>query len=143
MQIRNGGIFMKRLKENTMIYLIGSIGYSGIEILWRGFTHWTMAVTGGICFLLLYRLNFRCLRDHWAVKCLKGSAIITGVEFIVGCIVNRQLHWNVWDYSDSFGNVLGQVCPLYSILWFFLCIPVFKLATSLKRKFFLHNLRRA
>ncbi|MEG2596818.1 MAG: hypothetical protein RR977_00180 [Oscillospiraceae bacterium] len=128
---------MRFLKENALIYMIGSLGYSIIEIVWRGFTHWTMAITGGICFLALYRLNFRCLKDHWIIKCLKGSALITLIEFMVGTIVNLRLQWNVWDYSNAFGNILGQVCPLYSALWFFLCIPVFKLASQIKSKIFL------
>jgi len=26
----------------------------------------------------------------------------------------------VWDYSDRRWNVYGQICPLYSLLWFVL-----------------------
>lgn len=125
---------MSKWKEYTFVYLIGSAGYSALELLWRGFTHWTMAITGGICFLCLYRLNFRCLREHWALKCLKGSMLITGIEFAVGWIVNLRLKWEVWDYSHAFGNILGQICPLYTILWFFLCIPVFHLADWIQKR---------
>mgnify|MGYP003379096088 CR=1 FL=1 len=67
-------------------------------------------------------------------KCLVGDAVITGVEFCVGCVVNRWLHWNVWDYSQLAGNLLGQICPLYSFLWYLLSAPISWLAAGLRRK---------
>ncbi len=124
---------IRRARDYSLVWLIGSAGYSLIEILWRGFTHWTMAVTGGLCFALLYQLNLRHPRERTALKCLRGAAVITAVEFLVGCIVNLKLKWQVWDYSNSFGNLLGQVCPLYTALWFFLCIPVYRLAGGVRR----------
>jgi uncharacterized membrane protein len=50
------------------------------------------------------------------LRCLVGCGIITSPEFIVGCIVNRGLHMNVWDYSAQKFNLLGQICPLFSII---------------------------
>ena len=50
--------------------------------------------------------------------------MITGVEFIVGMIVNRQMHLNVWDYSGQQYNFKGQVCLLYTNLWILLSCPV-------------------
>ena len=35
-------------------------------------------------------------------------------------IVNIILGWNVWDYSNLPGNLLGQICPQFTVLWFFL-----------------------
>lgn len=123
---------LQKLKECGIVYLIGSFGYSLIEILWRGFTHWTMALTGGLCFLLIYRIDGRHAAERLPAKCLRGACCITAVEFLVGCLVNLKLKWKIWDYSDLFGNLLGQVCPLYSVLWFFLCIPVFHAAKSIR-----------
>ena len=100
---------IRKARDYSVVWLIGSAGYSLIEILWRGFTHWTMAVTGGLCFALLYQLNLRHPRERMTLKCLRGAAVITAVEFLVGCIVNLKLKWQVWDYSNSFGNLLGQV----------------------------------
>ena len=51
----------------------------------------------------------------------------------MGCVVNRLLKWQVWDYSGRFGNLLGQVCPLYTGLWFLLCIPVYGLAGLVRK----------
>ena len=124
---------IEKVNEYSMVYTMGSLGYSIIEIIWRGFTHWSMAITGGICFLCLYLLNIRFV--HWKLwkKCLLGCSIITGIEFIVGYIVNRIMQLNVWDYSQRLFNVLGQICPLYTLLWFLLCIPVFSLCNYLNR----------
>lgn len=125
---------MKKLRENLTIYTIGSVGYSFLEILWRGFTHWTMGITGGVCFLCLYKTNIKMNRQPLWKRCLTGSAIVTGIEFAVGCIVNIKLKWNVWDYSKMHFNLAGQVCLLYSVLWFFLCMPVSFLSRVLHRK---------
>ena len=46
-----------------------------------------------------------------------GACVITALEFLTGCVVNLWLEWDVWDYSQLPGNVLGQVCPQYFILW--------------------------
>lgn len=49
-----------------------------------------------------------------------GAIIITLLELIVGTIVNIILGWNVWDYSNLPGNLWGQICPQFTVLWFFL-----------------------
>ena len=40
------------------------------------------------------------------------------VEFVSGCIINLWLGLGVWDYSGMAGNLLGQVCPAFGLLWF-------------------------
>lgn len=108
--------------EHTATFAIGALGYGCIEILWRGHTHWTMLLCGGVALLVLRRISRTAL--PFLTQCALGSASITGLELSAGLVVNRALHWGVWDYSAYWGNVLGQVCPLYSTLWFLLCIPV-------------------
>lgn len=125
---------MLKLREYAAVYTIGSIGYSVIEILWRGFTHWTMAVAGGAGFLLLYLTELKMAGKALAQKCAVGCALLTSVELAAGCIVNLALRMNVWDYSGFRGNLLGQVCPLYSALWFLLCIPVMPLSHVVQRR---------
>ena len=39
------------------VFSLGGLGYGGIEILWRGATHWSMLLTGGVCLLLLEQLD--------------------------------------------------------------------------------------
>ena len=119
------------LLSNIIIYAIGFIGYGLLEIIWRGYTHWTMAVTGGFCLLALF--HFYRVFSHvplW-LKCLSGALIITGIEYAVGIIVNVHLKWNAWDYSRFKYNISGQICMLYTFLWTLLCIPVSKFCTFL------------
>jgi len=40
-------------------------------------------------------------------------------------LVNMRLGWGVWDYSEMPGNVLGQICPTFSAIWFVLCLVFF------------------
>ena len=108
---------MHRLTKNTMMFISGCIIYGFLEILWRGYTHWTMILTGGICLVLLYNMFNRLENVHTLCKCVYGAGIITLVEFIVGCVVNIMLGMNVWDYSAIPFNLFGQVCVLFSTLW--------------------------
>ncbi len=113
--------------EQAVIFVFGAINYMAIEILWRGHTHWTMAVAGGLCAMLIYVFNYQFNDMNLIYKCFTGAVIITAVELVTGLIVNMTLKWNVWDYSERAFNFLGQICPLYFVLWFLLCIPVIKL----------------
>lgn len=114
---------MKTIGTRAFVFLTGCFIYSLMEISARGFTHWTMTLTGGIILTILYEM-FTGLRNvpFWQ-KCIIGSLIITSVEFTVGVIVNIILGWNVWNYSDMPFNILGQICLPFTVLWFFLCIP--------------------
>ena len=93
-----------------------------------------MALTGGICFTILYNLNKKFSHKPLLEKCLMGSAVITAVEFIVGCIVNLGLKMNVWDYNKMHFNLLGQICLLYSFLWFLLSFPLVSLCKRLQKR---------
>ena len=117
------------------VFLIGAAGYSFIEILWRGYTHWTMTLTGGICLVLIFLMNESLPDVTLGTKCMLGSALITSAELIVGVTVNIILKWNVWDYSSVPLNFMGQICLPYTVLWYFLCIPVLWFCTQMGRLF--------
>lgn len=108
---------MKPLKIPTL-FLTGGILYILLEIIWRSHSHWTMFLLGGLCFVCLGAINeiIQWEMPLWK-QVLIGACIVTGLEFITGIIVNLMLHWNVWDYSSMPGNILGQICPQYFILW--------------------------
>ena len=114
---------MNKLKITIKYVFLGIIGliiYMSLEILWRGYTHWTMGVLGGICFICLGLINeLLSWKTPLVLQMLIGSTIITILEFITGCIVNLWLGWNVWDYSNLPLNLLGQICLPFSILWYF------------------------
>lgn len=105
-----------------MEIILGIIGgrlYTWIELLWRGWTHWAMFILGGVCFVILGLLNEYKIPWHWCLlrQAVVGACIVTGFEFITGCIVNLWLGWGVWDYSDLPFNICGQICLYYFLLW--------------------------
>ncbi|MEA5010599.1 MAG: hypothetical protein VB100_02620 [Angelakisella sp.] len=125
-----------RSKELAVLFLLFAFGgavYSLLETLYRGYTHWTMALTGGACTATLYALSKPLSKLKLWKKCGIGSLIITSYEFVVGCIVNLWFGWQVWDYSAVPGNLLGQICPLFSLIWFMLCAPLFVLCSWLRK----------
>ncbi len=108
---------MKIWKQSVLFYL-GGCGYVGLELLWRGRSHGSMFVAGGLCFLLLGGLNRARPRLPLPLRAVVGALTITMVELAAGLAVNRS--YAVWDYRGRPGNFLGQVCPLFTLLW----IPV-------------------
>ena len=120
---------IRNKKEYAAVFVTGAVIYSLIEILWRGSTHWTMAVTGGICLMLIHKCNERHDRLDLLSRCSLSSFYITGVEFAVGWLLNVRLHMMIWDYSDKALNVMGQICPEYWAYWYLLSIPAIMLST--------------
>ena len=127
---------MLKALELLSVYLLGAFGYGGLELLWRGRTHWTMLLLGGFCFLLVYLINTEMHAALWQ-KWLLSAAVITTLEFLCGCLINLRLGWNVWDYSGMRGNLLGQICPQFFVLWLLLSIPCSWLSAGLKKLFHL------
>lgn len=114
---------MSKAKKYGVLALIGGIIYGALEILVRGHTHWTMIILGGVCFVAIGLINEVIPWEMpLTVQMLIGSIIITALEFCCGCIVNLWLGWDVWDYSKLWGNFLGQICPLYSVIWYFVSL---------------------
>ena len=117
--------FLSRNRRALFTFELGAVCYPAIELIWRGRTHWSMALTGGACLLAIGRMNGRLRgRVGWPGRCALGSLIITSFELSVGLVVNRCLKWNVWDYSRVPGNLLGQICPRFCLYWFLLNIPL-------------------
>lgn len=106
-----------------ILFLTGGAAYNVIEYLWRGYSHWTMAIDGGICLVGIYLIT-TYTDINFIYKVLCCSALITLVELVSGLIINRMLHWDVWDYSALPMNFLGQICFSYTVLWTALCIPI-------------------
>lgn len=109
--------------RELVLFLIGGAAYCGIEILFRGYTHWSMYILGGLCFVIIGLINELLT---WKIPLISqmfiSSIVITVLEFITGCIVNLWLGIGVWDYSDQPYNLLGQICLLFTNLWFLLSL---------------------
>lgn len=108
----------KLLNKYITLFDVGGLIYVLLELLWRGRSHWTMFMLGGLCFVALGLINeiLPWEMPLWQ-QMLLGACIVTALEFLTGCIVNLWLGWGVWDYSNMPGNILGQICPQYFVLW--------------------------
>jgi len=106
---------MRQYLKLLFLFASGGLLYNLLELFYRGWTHWTMFFLGGLCFVALGAINEVIPWDMplWQ-QVIIGAGIITTMEFIIGCIVNLWLGWDVWDYSHEFADVLGQICPLFS-----------------------------
>ena len=113
------------MKNNMILkFVIGAASYGLIEIMWRGYTHWTMVLTGGACFVTLGKIFEKTKRFGVIPMAVCGAAVITLFELIVGIAANLIFKMQVWDYSKMKGNFLGLICPQFSFLWFLLCLPL-------------------
>lgn len=121
--------------EYGIIFTVGALAYGALEVLYRGFTHWTMPLVGGFCFLLLYLISIKSRDPLWK-KCIMGGAVITAVEFVAGSLINIRLGWNVWSYSGMYANLMGQICLGFSICWTVISIPCIAFCGVLKRYLF-------
>ena len=112
---------MNKLLKYYTLGTLGGVIYVFIELLWRGYSHWSMFLLGGICFIALGLINEVIPWEMpLTAQMFIGCTIITVLEFITGCIVNLWLGWDVWNYSDLPYNLLGQISVTSSIGWYFL-----------------------
>lgn len=112
---------MSVIFKNLILFALGGIIYVIIELLWRGYSHFSMFLLGGLCFWLIGSMNeYGSRKPPLIFQMTVGTAVITTLEFITGCLVNVKLGLNVWDYSDMPMNIMGQICLPYMLLWFIL-----------------------
>ncbi len=126
--------------KNFTLFSVGALGYSIMEILYRGFTHWTMALTGGLCLIMLWYIAKALHFAPLALQALLGGISITVSELCVGIIVNVWLGWNVWDYSEHTVNFLGQISLQFTVVWVvlsaFICLIMQKFVKRQNMKTF-------
>lgn len=119
------------------LFWFGGATYVALEVLWRGYSHWTMLLLAGVLFIIIGLLN-----EIWSwnlkfrYQVLISTAIATTLELFTGLIVNVCLGWNVWDYSDVPFNFLGQICLPYTFLWVALSTVAIILDDALRWKIF-------
>ncbi len=125
-------LYNKTLKY-ILLFFVGGYSYCGVELLFRGYSHISMLIAGGICFILIGKLNDVFPRKISIIsQMVISSLIITAVEFIAGMVVNVWLGLNVWDYSKLPYNFKGQICLLFTNIWFFLSLGAILLDDYLK-----------
>ena len=114
---------IKNVIKMVVLLLIGGTTYFSIEMLWRGHSHWTMALVGGVCFILIGAINEYL---PWELGMIQqafiGASIVTAVELIAGLILNVWLKLGIWDYSNMPFNLWGQICLPFFFAWLALSI---------------------
>ena len=123
----------EKLRIYTIIFIFGAASYCILELFYKGSSHWSMAICGGICFSFIYFMS-NILRGAGILKiALISTLFITICELIFGFIFNILLGYNIWDYANERLNFLGQICIKFSTLWFILSIPSIYLSRIFKK----------
>ena len=120
---------------SMLLWSWGGTVYFLLEVAFKTITghperiSWTMLV---VAILLTIPVERAGEQLPWEVplwlQALCCAALVTAVELVAGCVINLWLGWDVWDYTAMPGNILGQICPQYSAIWWVLClvfIPMF------------------
>ena len=124
---------MKYLVIISTLFVIGSLIGWIIELFFRRFVSqkkWVNPgfLTGpylpiyGFGVLVLYAVSNIPLGitnqiADTIVRILIIGVGMTVVEFIAGLIFIKGLKVKLWDYSDRKGNIMGIICPSFSLIW--------------------------
>lgn len=115
-----------------LIFMFGAFVYGMIEIIWRGYTHPSMLLLGGICFSVIFILEGEISHLNIFFRCLIYALIISASEFVFGVISNIWLKLDIWDYSNVPMNILGQICLPYTALWYLLSLVCCKVCAAFR-----------
>ena len=121
------GDCVKNIYRYGFCLLFGAVVYPLLEIWWRGYTHFSMALLGGLCFSFIYFVNSRYRHRRVTFRAFLCCMFITVMEFSFGVVLNLVLRLDVWDYSGVYGNLFGQICLFYCVVWYLLsllCTPL-------------------
>ena len=121
-----------KFKKHALYFLLGGGSYVALELLWRRYSHISMFLTGGACFLLLGKLNKTEPRLPLIPRCFVGAGIITMMEFLAGLLFNRN--YTVWDYRDLPLNYHGQICLPFFLLWVPISLGAMALYEQLEKR---------
>lgn len=119
---------LRRVKKYAIFFATGAVGYAAIEVIWRGHTHWTMVIAGGVCFIIFSLVEEFFSERGILFKAMLCALGVTAVEFIFGVVFNLIFGMGIWDYSNMPLNILGQICPVFSLMWAGIAIAFLPLA---------------
>lgn len=137
MQIQSHTTPLSFITKYLFLFLLGGFAYFYLEILYRGYSHYSMILCGGFSFIFCGCLNqFTRFRMPVFIQMLLSALIITTLEFITGYIFNIRLGMHVWDYSSMPYNFMGQICLTFSLLWLILSLVCIFLDDFIRWKIF-------
>lgn len=96
----NVAFYKKYILQPLFLISFGGMAYFNFEILFRGYSHISMIICGGLCFYTIGLLNEgKNWHPSFLFQMILGSLIIITYEYLTGVIVNIYLNLHVWDYS--------------------------------------------
>ena len=125
-----------RLWKNAVLGYLGGMGYMLLELIWRGWSHGSMFVVGGLCFLLIGNLNTLLPDMPLVMQAVVGAVIVSAVELLSGLLINVYLGLQVWDYSNLPFSFMGQICVGYFFLWIIVAFFAVFLDDFLRQRLF-------
>lgn len=119
--------------KNLVLFLSGFCLYMTIECLFRGYSFPLMGCCGGLCVVILDKINDYISWDvdlFWQALC--GALLVTIMELVIGTIAKyTDLLPVMWDYSSLPLNFNGIVCVPFFIAWLFLSVVAIFLADAI------------
>ncbi len=125
-----------KLWKDSVIFYLGGMAYMGLELLWRGWTHGSMFLLGGLCFWLIGNMDRMFPRMPLVMQAVAGGLTVSALELIFGLYLNVYLGLEVWDYSSQPFSLWGQVCPGYFFLWVLVSFGAVFLEDGLRHSLF-------
>ncbi|MCR5078907.1 MAG: putative ABC transporter permease [Bacilli bacterium] len=119
-----------------IIFLLGGLGGFVLEFFFRRFVSFKRWVKPGFLvgpFIPLYAFGLSVFYilcrysplsslglDEYVEKLLVTlivGVMATVLEFIAGLFFVKVFHLRLWDYSHRRGNIMGIICPAFSLIW--------------------------
>ncbi len=116
---------------SMLLWTWGGAAYFLLEVAYKTATghpehiSWTMLVLAMVLCIPIERCGAEL---PWEVplplQAFICAALVTLTELIAGLLLNVWLGLGVWDYSHLWGNIWGQICPQFAVLWWGLCLGI-------------------
>ena len=141
-KIGKSKLIINKIIENTVLWMTGGLLYFYLEIAFRNYSHYSMIVCGGFCFVIVGTIGKYILETESdilkavALIMFFGALVITTLELFTGIIVNLKLNMGVWDYSSMKYNVYGQICLTYTMIWALLSLLCVFVSNTIKKFLF-------
>lgn len=110
----------KKLIPLLIIFITSGLIYTVLEMLWRGYSHWTMFICAGVCGIVMMGINDGLLKfdTDFRVQVLVSALLCTAAELIFGLIFNSD--FTIWDYRDMIGTIHflnDQINIFFILIW--------------------------
>lgn len=109
---------MRKYYKFIFFWLLGGSIYYFFEIIFRGFSHWSMFILGGMCLAFFYyQGKLMKWKESLVKQTIRCMVFVTAMEFITGIIVNKYWGMDVWDYSEMPFQLFGQICLPFAMIF--------------------------